>query len=408
MTALAMIIGMLPMAFALGEGGEQNAPLGRAVIGGLAVATIATLFFVPTVFSLLHRDRSSQSGTSRVPRTGRACDSETTSHDPRAKAQPGRGHAPSKSTAAAAQSARDCGSSRGAVRSRSPSPGILERRTMSRGGAMDRDAAVPTVATSRRSGRDASDCAARHRQAWYEAPIYARVNGYLKKWNFDYGAHVKKGDVLAEIETPDLDAQLAAAQGQAQFGRAVVKVREAEEKFADTTYQRWRDSPKGVVSVQEQETKKADYNSAEGALNASNWPRLTSTAGQVDRLKRWRLQEITAPFDGVVTARETDVGALINAGSGTGGGSGPELFRVADIHKMRVYVQVPQQMSADISGADAELTLPQYPDKTFKAMVATTSRPSTRRADSAGRAARRQRRRAAARRLCAGRFRAGR
>ena len=83
-------------------------------------------------------------------------------------------------------------------------------------------------------------------------------------------------------------------------------------------------------------------------------------------------KKITAPFDGVVTARETDIGALINAGSG--GNNGPELFRVADIHKMRVYVQVPQQLSAGIqAGLTAELHLPQYPDKTFKATVATTS-----------------------------------
>jgi multidrug efflux pump subunit AcrA (membrane-fusion protein) len=78
-------------------------------------------------------------------------------------------------------------------------------------------------------------------QAWYEAPIYARVNGYLKKWNFDYGAHVKKGDVLAEIETPDLDAQLAASEAKLNSARAVVKVREAEEQFAQSTYQRWHD-----------------------------------------------------------------------------------------------------------------------------------------------------------------------
>ena len=85
-------------------------------------------------------------------------------------------------------------------------------------------------------------------------------------------------------------------------------------------------------------------------------------------------RKIVAPFDGIVTARETDIGALINAGSGTGGGNGPELFKVADIHKMRIYVQVPQQLSAGIRpGLTADLTLPQYPDKTFKSTIATTS-----------------------------------
>jgi RND family efflux transporter MFP subunit len=211
-------------------------------------------------------------------------------------------------------------------------------------------------------------------QAWYEAPIYARVNGYLKDWYFDYGAHVKKGDLLAEIDAPDLDAQLAAAQAKLNAAKAVVKVRQAEEQFAETTYQRWRESPKGVVSVQEQESKEADYNSSVARLNSAQ-AEAAADQGEVDRLQALEsFKRITAPFDGIVTARETDIGALINAGSGTGGGSGPELFRVADIHEMRIYVQVPQQLSAGIQhGMIANLHLPQYPDKTFKATVATTS-----------------------------------
>jgi len=185
---------------------------------------------------------------------------------------------------------------------------------------------------------------------------------------------VKKGDVLAEIETPDLDAQLAAAQAKLNSARAVVKVREAEQQFAETTYQRWRDSPKGVVSVQEQEAKEADYNSAKARLSSAV-AEAAADQGEVDRLQALEsFKSITAPFDGIVTARETDIGALINAGSGTGGGNGPELFRVADLSRMRIYVQVPQQLSAGIkAGLTAELHLPQYPDKTFKAAVATTS-----------------------------------
>jgi RND family efflux transporter MFP subunit len=211
-------------------------------------------------------------------------------------------------------------------------------------------------------------------QAWYDAPIYARVSGYLKNWYFDYGAHVKKGDVLAKIDAPDLDAQLAAALAKLNSAKAVVKVREAERQFAETTYERWRDSPKGVVSVQEQESKQADYNSAVARLNSAK-AEVDADQGDVDRLQALEgYKKITAPFDGIVTARETDIGALINAGSGTGGGNGPELFRVADIHQMRIYVQVPQQLSAGIQpGLVAELHLPQYPDKTFYATVATTS-----------------------------------
>jgi multidrug efflux pump subunit AcrA (membrane-fusion protein) len=122
--------------------------------------------------------------------------------------------------------------------------GIFQRRSHEAEVAQwTREQAIPTVAViTPRAG------AATQRlvlpgtvQAWYEAPIYARVNGYLKKWNFDYGAHVKKRDVLAEIDTPDLDAQLAASEAKLNSARAVVKVREAEEQFAQSTYQRWHE-----------------------------------------------------------------------------------------------------------------------------------------------------------------------
>ncbi|HEV2549767.1 MAG TPA: efflux RND transporter periplasmic adaptor subunit [Stellaceae bacterium] len=211
-------------------------------------------------------------------------------------------------------------------------------------------------------------------EAWYEAPIYARVSGYLKNWYVDYGAHVTKGQLLAEIDAPDLDAQLAAAQASLNSAKSLVKVREAEKTFANTTYLRWRDSPKGVVSIQEQESKKADYESAVANLNAAV-ANVETAQGNVDRLKALEeFKRIVAPFDGIVTARETDIGALINAGSGVGGGNGPELFRVADAHEMRIFVQVPQRMSAGIrEGLIADLQLPQYPDKTFSAVVATTS-----------------------------------
>ena len=121
--------------------------------------------------------------------------------------------------------------------------GILQRRSHeAEVPQWTQEQAVPTVAViNPRAGASTQRLVLPGTvQAWYEAPIYARVNGYLKKWNFDYGAHVKKGDVLAEIETPDLDAQLAASQAKLNSARAVVKVREAEEQFAQSTYQRWR------------------------------------------------------------------------------------------------------------------------------------------------------------------------
>jgi RND family efflux transporter MFP subunit len=212
-------------------------------------------------------------------------------------------------------------------------------------------------------------------QAWYDAPIYARVSGYLKNWYCDYGASVKAGDLLAVIDAPDLDGQFAAAQAKLNSMNAVVKVRQAEMEFARTTYDRWRESPKGVVSEQETTAKKGDFDSASARLDASVAD-AKAAEGNVERLRALQqFKQLTAPFDGIVTERNTDIGALINAGSGVGGGTGPVLFRVADVSQMRIFVQVPQESSAAIrDGLKAELYLPQYPDKTFKATVATTAR----------------------------------
>jgi RND family efflux transporter MFP subunit len=212
-------------------------------------------------------------------------------------------------------------------------------------------------------------------QAWYEAPIYARVNGYLKYWYFDYGAEVKKGQVLAEIDAPDLDAQFAAAKSRLKAAQHDIQVKQAQEEFARTTYERWKSSPTGVVSEQERQAKWGDYGSAFASLNAAK-AIAEADQNEVDRLNAMEgFKLVIAPFDGFVTARKTDIGDLINAGSGIGGGNGPELFRVADVHEMRVYVPVPQQMTAGIhQGLTAELRLPQFNDRTFKATVATTAR----------------------------------
>ncbi len=212
-------------------------------------------------------------------------------------------------------------------------------------------------------------------QAWYEAPIYARVNGYIKDWYFDYGAKVKKGTLLADIIAPDLDAQYAGAQARLRAADADVLVKQAEYEYAKTTYERWKNSPVGVVSDQEREDKRGSYGSALASLGAAK-AMVSADQGDVDRLGALEAyKRVTAPFDGYVTARETDIGALINAGSGIGGGSGPELFRVADVHEMRVYVLVPQAMSESIHpGMSAQLKLPQFNDRSFPATVATTAR----------------------------------
>jgi len=234
--------------------------------------------------------------------------------------------------------------------------------------------AVPTVATvSPKQGVSGQQIALPGDiEAWYEAPIYARVSGYLKEWYFDFGAHVEKGQLLAEIDAPDLDAQLAAAKAKLNSAEAQVKVREAERNFAETTYARWRESPKGVVSEQETEAKKAESGSADARYRAS-MAEANVNQSEVDRLTALEaFKRIVAPFNGIVTQRNTDIGALINAGSSVS--NGPQLFRVADVHEMRVFVQVPQEISSNMkAGLTAEVTLPQYPDKTFKAVVSTTS-----------------------------------
>lgn len=255
--------------------------------------------------------------------------------------------------------------------------GILARRHQERAATKwTIEQTVPTVATvmPEQSSLGQQIVLPGDLEGWFEAPLYARVNGYLKAWYFDFGAHVKKGQLLAEIDAPDLDDQFAAAQAKLVSAEAQVKLRDAERKFAETTYTRWREAPWGVVSEQATEAKKADVGSADARYKAA----VAETKvykSQVDELSaRESFKCITAPFDGIVTARNTDTGALINAGSGTGGGNAPELFRVADVHRMRVFVRVPQEVSAGIRpGLTAEMTLPQYQNKTFRAIVSTTS-----------------------------------
>jgi len=194
-------------------------------------------------------------------------------------------------------------------------------------------------------------------QAYYDAPIYARVSGYLKKWYVDIGAQVKSGDLLAEIETPELDQQLR--QAEADLATAVAK-----EKLAETTAKRWESMVASTsVSKQEADEKSGDYDAKKAATIAAH--------ANVERLQALTsFKRIVAPFTGVITARKTDIGALINAGSG----SGPELFRIADTHKLRVYVDVPQTYANRIeAGMHADLRLPEQPGRSYPAAVVSTS-----------------------------------
>ena len=193
-------------------------------------------------------------------------------------------------------------------------------------------------------------------QAWNQAVIYARVNGYLKYWTKDIGAHVKAGDVLGAIEAPELDQQLDQA-------RARLTSAQADNNLANLTAKRWK-TLLATKSVSQQTTdEKAGDADAKAAL-------VTAAMADVKRLEATEsFKRLVAPFDGVVTARNTDIGDLINVGGG-----GRSLFTVSDIHAMRVYVHVPQAYAAELHvGMQADLKLAQYPTRTFHAQLLTTS-----------------------------------
>jgi RND family efflux transporter MFP subunit len=187
-------------------------------------------------------------------------------------------------------------------------------------------------------------------QAFTDSPIYARTSGYLTRWYFDIGARVKKGEMLAEIETPEIDQQLQ--QAQAQFETA-----QANYDLAKTTAERWQSLLK-TNSVSKQETDQAIANmAAQKAVVDSN-------SANVRRLQQLQsFEKVYAPFDGVITARNTDIGALIDAGSSA---QGKELFHLAAIATVRVFVPVPEvYLNAAQTGAAATLTLGEYPGRVF-------------------------------------------
>ncbi|HZR87582.1 MAG TPA: efflux RND transporter periplasmic adaptor subunit [Bradyrhizobium sp.] len=216
------------------------------------------------------------------------------------------------------------------------------------------DQAIPTVAVVQPDAKALSatiDLPGRL-EAYSRAPIFARVSGYLKSWNVDIGAKVKAGDVIAEIEAPDLDQQLLQA-------RADLASQEASARLSEATLNRRKTLiASNFVSMQEIDERTADLSNKKAAVNAAqaNVERLEALAGY---------KKITVPFDGIVTARDTDVGALINAGGG-----GTPMFVISDTSKLRLYVNVPQNYVPEIKiGAKAVVTVPEYPNRTFPATV---------------------------------------
>jgi RND family efflux transporter MFP subunit len=194
-------------------------------------------------------------------------------------------------------------------------------------------------------------------EAFYNAVLYARVPGYLKMWYKDIGAQVKAGDVLADISTPELDQQVDQA-------RADLASAKADAALADLTARRW----KALLKSNSVSQQTADEKSGDAVVKATVVNARTASLQRLLELESFK--HIVAPFAGVVTARRTDIGALINAG----GGGGPALFDVADIHAMRIYVRVPQALSSAVqNGTEATLQLPQYPGRIFTAKVVTSS-----------------------------------
>jgi RND family efflux transporter MFP subunit len=199
-------------------------------------------------------------------------------------------------------------------------------------------------------------------EAYIRAPIYARVPGYLKSWKYDIGGKVRAGEVLAEIDTPDLDQQLMQA-------RASLRVAEANAKLAQITAERWQSlANTDAVAKQDVDTRTFTWNADMAQVKAAqaNVDQLVAEEG---------FKRLIAPFDGIVTARETDIGALINVGSsgggiGVGSAGGAELFVVSATRKLRVYVSVPQNYVPSVPpGTKASIRVPEHPDKTYSGTV---------------------------------------
>ena len=219
-------------------------------------------------------------------------------------------------------------------------------------------AATPTVAVVHPSASSPTDelVLPGSVRAFTDAPIYARASGYLKKWYVDIGSRVTQGQLLAELETPELDQQLRQARAELENARATMEM-------SRTTADRWQTLLKrDAVSRQETDEKVSDFNARKAMVDASgaNVKRLEDLQG---------FQKITAPFAGVITSRTTDLGTLVDAG-----GQARELFRLAAIGKLRVFISVPQtHAQAARPGTPTEITLEENPGKVYRGTLARTS-----------------------------------
>jgi RND family efflux transporter MFP subunit len=206
---------------------------------------------------------------------------------------------------------------------------------------------------------------------WYQSTIFARVDGYVGTWSADIGDRVKQNQILATIDTPEMDQQLTAAKAQAAASAAQVTVAESSVSISKLTYDRWKDSPKGVVSEQEREEKKATYEEAMARLTAAQAQQQLDEAEVGRYAAMEKFKDVTAPYDGVITARHLDVGDLVSAGSSA---NTCPLYSIAQSNVIRVFVDVPQKVASDmIVGLGADATSDQYPGRTFHGKVARSS-----------------------------------
>ncbi|MGA9884827.1 MAG: efflux RND transporter periplasmic adaptor subunit [Candidatus Acidiferrales bacterium] len=223
-----------------------------------------------------------------------------------------------------------------------------------------RETAIPTVAIIHaKPGKPGTEIVLPgNLQAFTDSPIYARTNGYLKAWYHDIGSRVKKGELLAVIESPEVDQQLDQA-------RADLNTAEANYDLARTTAERYQNLLKsGSVAKQDVDNAVGDSQAKKASV--------ASAEANVKRLQELQsFEEIYAPFSGVITARNTDVGHLINSGAGS---PATELFHISAVQKLRVFVNVPQQYSTSTKlGLPATLTLPEFPGRSFKGVLVRTS-----------------------------------
>jgi RND family efflux transporter MFP subunit len=221
--------------------------------------------------------------------------------------------------------------------------------------------AVPTVSvvSPQRSAPSQEIVLPGNVQPYVTAPIFSRTNGYLQAWYFDIGAHVKKGQLLAVIATPEVDQQL----GQS---RSNLSTAEANLRLAEITKNRYEDLLKThAVAQQDVDNAVGTYNANKSIVEADQ-----ANVKQLEALQSF--EKIYAPFDGIITARNTDVGALVDSGSG--GGVKTDLFHLSQVDRLRVYVNVPEEYSqATTSGLAAQLTLAEFPGTTFAGKLVRTS-----------------------------------